>query len=92
MKFARSVEAILLDSRAEQLSRPGHRIAAARERETGQARAVIASAEARRRVKAERRERIAEFRKQGEGVEMIARRLGLSVRQVYAIEAYGKAS
>lgn len=87
MRFQRSLEAILLDSRAEQVARPGNRIAAQREMEGGRARAVIESAAVRRRLKAERRERIAELRRQGETVRVIARRLGLSERQVYDLSS-----
>lgn len=87
MRFARSVEAILLERREEQLSTRGASIGTSREREIGQARGIVASAEVRRRIKKERQERIAEFRRQGEPARVIARRLGLSVRQVHNIES-----
>lgn len=88
MRFQRSLEAILLDSRAEQVARPGNRIAAQREMEGGRARAVVESAAAvRRRIKAERVARIAELRRQGETARVIARRLGLSERQVYDLSS-----
>jgi len=85
MKFARTVEEILLEQREAQLATAGSRLAASRE--LGQVRAVRESAAERRRIKAERRERIAELRRQGEPARLIARRLGLSTRQVHAIES-----
>lgn len=88
MRFARTVEEILLEQREAQLATAGRRLAASREREGGQARAVVESAAAtRRRIKAERRERIAELRRQGETARVIARRLGLSERQVYDLSS-----
>lgn len=65
----------------------GRSLRTEREAEIGQMRAVIASAEIRRRVKAERVARIAELRRQGEPARVIARRLGLSERQVYDLSS-----
>ena len=86
--FREAVELRIMAEREEMMRETrGRSLRTEREAEIGQMRAVIASAEIRRRVKSEREVAIAGFREAGLTTREIAQRLSMSERQVRHYES-----